>query len=46
MDDADSRIYSAFFCKEEGTASTFRALLEVIGEHGLFGSLYADRGSH
>ena len=46
MDDADSRIYSAFFCAEEGTMSTFRALHEVIGEHGLFGSLYADRGSH
>ncbi len=46
MDDADSRIYSAFFCAEEGTMSTFQALGEVIGAHGLFGSLYADRGSH
>ncbi len=26
--------------------SSFQALLEVIGGHGLFGSLYADRGSH
>ena len=31
---------------EEGTASTFQALREVIGEHGLFCSLYTDRGSH
>ncbi len=46
MDDADSRVYSAFFCEEEGTMSTMKALHEVIGGHGLFGSLYADRGSH
>lgn len=26
--------------------SSFQALQEVIGENGLFGSLYADRGSH
>jgi len=31
---------------EEGTASTFRALLEVFGAHGLPLSLYTDRGSH
>jgi hypothetical protein len=31
---------------EEGTASTFQALGEVIGEHGLFCALYTDRGSH
>ena len=46
MDDADSRIYSAFFVTEEGTMSSFRGLQEVIARHGLFGSLYADRGSH
>ncbi len=46
MDDADSRIYSAFFCAEEGTMSTFRGVSEVICAQGLFGSLYADRGSH
>lgn len=46
MDDATSEIYSAFFVPEEGTASTLRALLEVISEQGLFSSLYADRGSH
>ena len=46
MDDATSVIYSAFFVGEEGTMSSFRALSEVIGEHGLFCSLYADRASH
>ena len=46
MDDATSEIYSAFFVEEEGTMSTFSGLEEVIGEHGLFCSLYADRGSH
>ena len=46
MDDATSEIYSAFLVEEEGTASTFRALSEVIGERGLFCSLYADRASH
>ncbi len=30
----------------EGTMSTFAALHEVIGEHGLFCALCADRGSH
>ena len=46
MDDATSEIYSAFFVDEEGTMSSFRALSEVIGAHGLFCSLYADRASH
>jgi transposase len=46
MDDATSEIYSAFLLPEEGTASTFRALLEVFGQHGLPLSLYTDRGSH
>jgi len=46
MDDATSEIYSAFFVDEEGTMSTFRALNEVIVRHGLFCSLYVDRGSH
>jgi hypothetical protein len=46
MDDATSEIYSAFFVAEEGTMSSFQALLEVIEGRGLFGSLYADRGSH
>jgi len=46
LDDATSEIYSAFLVEEEGTASTFRALREVIGRHGLFCALYTDRGSH
>ncbi len=46
MDDATSTIYSAFLVEEEGTASTFRALLEVFGARGLPSSLYTDRGSH
>ena len=46
MDDATSEIYSAFFVDEEGTMSSLRALSEVIGERGLFCSLYADRASH
>ena len=46
MDDATSTIYSAFFVEEEGTMSSLRALSEVIGVRGLFGSLYADRASH
>jgi hypothetical protein len=32
--------------EEEGTASTFRALLEVFTAKGLPSSLYTDRGSH
>src|ERR1700712_383333 len=46
MDDATNVIYSAFLLPEEGTALTFRALLEVFGAHGLPLSLYTDRGSH
>ena len=46
MDDATNTIYSAFLLPEEGTASTFQALQEVFGEHGLPLSLYTDRGSH
>jgi len=46
LDDATSAIYSAFLVEEEGTASSFRALEEVFGRHGLPLSLYTDRGSH
>jgi transposase len=46
LDDATSAIYSAFLVEEEGTASTFRALNEVFGKHGLPLSFYTDRGSH
>ena len=46
MDDATSTIYSAFLVEEEGTASTFQALLEVFAAKGLPSSLYTDRGGH
>lgn len=46
MDDATSDVYSGFFVEEEGTMSSFQGLGEVIAQHGLFCSLYADRASH
>ncbi len=46
MDDATSAIYSAFLVDEEGTASSFRGLAEVVAKQGLFCSFYTDRGSH
>lgn len=46
MDDATSEHYSMFFVEEEGTASSFRGVREVIEAHGLFSSFYSDRGSH
>ena len=46
LDDATSAIYSMFLVDEEGTASTFQGLREVVGTHGLFCALYTDRGSH
>ena len=46
MDDATNEHYSMFFLEEEGTASSFRGIRDVIEKHGLFSSLYTDRGSH
>ena len=46
MDDATSAIYSMFLVDEEGTASSFRGIREVVAKHGLFCSFYTDRGSH
>ncbi len=46
MEDATSEHYPMFFCDEEGTASSFRGVHDVIGVHGLFISFYSDRGSH
>jgi len=46
LDDATSDIYSAFLVEEEGTASSFRGLAEVVAAEGLFCALYTDRGSH
>jgi len=37
---------SIFLVEQEGTASSFRGLSETIRAHGLFSSLYTDRGSH
>lgn len=46
MDDATSWHYSMFFVGQEGTASSFRGVQEVITARGLFSSFYSDRGSH
>jgi len=46
MDDATSEHYSMFFVEEEGTASSFRGVRDVVSAHGLFSSFYSDRGSH
>lgn len=46
MDDATNEHYSMFFVPEEGTASSFWGVREVILTRGLFCSLYTDRGSH
>lgn len=46
MDDATGEHYSMFFVEEEGTQSSFRGINEVIDSHGLFASLYTDRGGH
>lgn len=46
MDDATNEHYSAFFVCEEGTASSFQGVRDVILKKGLFSSIYTDRGSH
>jgi transposase len=46
LDDATNEMGSIFLVAEEGTASSFRALAEVIERKGLFCALYTDRGSH
>lgn len=46
MDDATGEHYSMFFVDEEGTASSFQGIRDVIMKNGLFCSLYTDRGSH
>ena len=46
MDDATNEHYSMFFVPEEGTASSFQGMREVIEKKGLPSSLYTDRGSH
>jgi transposase len=46
MDDASSEHYSMFFVEQEGTASSFLGVKQVIEQKGLFCSIYTDRGSH
>ena len=46
LDDADGRILYAEFVAQEGTLSTFQALISIVREHGRFCELYTDRGSH
>ncbi len=46
MDDATNEHYNMFFVQEEGTASSFRGVRDVILQRGLFSSFYSDRGSH
>lgn len=46
MDDATNEHYSMRFVEEEGTASSFLGVRDVIERRGLFASLYTDRGSH
>lgn len=46
LDDATSEHTSMFFCTQEGTDSSFQGIGQTIGSHGLFCSLYTDRGSH
>ena len=46
MDDANGAHTSMFFCAQEGTTSSFHGIGQTIAHHGLFASLYNDRGSH
>lgn len=46
LDDATSEHTSMFFCAEEGTDSSFHGIRQTIARHGMFCSLYTDRGSH
>lgn len=46
LDDADGRILYAQCVPQEGTASTFAALKQMLQTHGRFVELYTDRGSH
>lgn len=46
LDDADNEVYAAYLVEEEGTEAVLRGLKQVVQEHGLFCSLYTDRGSH
>jgi transposase len=46
LDDATNEHYSMFFVPEEGTASSFLGVRDVILKKGLFCTLYTDRARH
>ena len=46
LDDADGRMLFSRFFPEEGNASTFASLREILEKYGRFCELYTDRGSH
>lgn len=46
LDDASSKITSAFLVEEEGTLSSLKEIRETVERNGLFCSLYTDPGSH
>src|SRR5438105_3419441 len=46
LDDATSKIYYAQLVEEESTRTVMVGLREVIEKHGVFCSLYSDRGTH
>ncbi len=46
LDDATSEIYYAQLVEEESTRTVMAGVWEVIETHGLFCSIYSDRGSH
>lgn len=46
LDDATTECYYAQLVEQESTATVLAALRAVIERHGLFCSLYTDRGSH
>jgi hypothetical protein len=45
MDNATGEHLSMFFVPEEGSASSFRGIAEVIARRGLLALLYTDRGT-
>lgn len=46
MDDATSEHYAMAVVTQEGTVGSLHGVRAVIEAHGLFSSLYSDRGSH
>jgi len=46
LDDATGEHLSMCFCEQEGTLSSLQGVSETIARHGLFCSLYTDRGRH